>query len=92
MAASALVAQGQLNPIGVIAAGATGAAIGDQFYFYLLRRRLPRWMGRFPRLARRAEPLVGRVRKHQTAIFPPSRRHWKPLSQSPGILAVRYEN
>jgi membrane protein DedA with SNARE-associated domain len=68
VAASALVAQGQLNPIGVIAAGATGAAIGDQFYFYLLRRRLPGWVGRFPALARRAEPLVGRVRKHQTAM------------------------
>ena len=57
-----------LNPIGVIVAGATGAAIGDQFYFYLLRGRLPRWMGRFPALARRAEPLVARVRRHQVAM------------------------
>ncbi len=58
VAASALVAQGQLNPIGVIAAGATGAAIGDQFYFYLLRGRLPRWVGHFPALARRARAFV----------------------------------
>ena len=31
------------EPIGVIAAGASGAALGDQFYFYLLRGRLQRW-------------------------------------------------
>lgn len=64
VAASALVAHGQLNAIGVIAAGATGAAIGDQFYFYALRGRLSRWVSRFPKIVRRAEPLIGRVRRH----------------------------
>ncbi len=64
VAACALVAHGQLNPAAVIASGATGAAIGDQFYFYLLRGRLERWIGRFPALARRAEPLVAHVRRH----------------------------
>jgi membrane protein DedA with SNARE-associated domain len=68
VAASALVAQGVLNPLAVIAAGTMGAAIGDQFYFYLLRGRLARWLARFPKVARRAEPLVGRVRRHQAAM------------------------
>ena len=31
--AAALVAQGQLNPFGVLVAGALGAATGDQAYF-----------------------------------------------------------
>jgi membrane protein DedA with SNARE-associated domain len=66
--AAALVANGHLNAVGVIIAGASGAAIGDQFYFYLLRGRLTRWVGRFPALARRAEPLVARVRRHDSAM------------------------
>ena len=68
VAAATLVAQGALNPIGVIAAGTLGAAVGDQFYFYLLRGRLARWVARFPTIARRAEPLVGRVRRRQAAM------------------------
>ncbi len=68
VAASALVAHGRLHPLGVILAGATGAAIGDQLYFYALRGRLARWVGRFPSIKRRAEPLVGRVRRHETAM------------------------
>jgi membrane protein DedA with SNARE-associated domain len=68
VAASALVAHGQLHAIGVIVAGATGAAIGDQFYFYALRGRLSRWLNRFPKVVRRAEPLVGHVRRHQAAM------------------------
>jgi membrane protein DedA with SNARE-associated domain len=68
VAASALVAHGQLNAIGVIAAGATGASIGDQFYFYALRGRLARWVNRFPNAVRRAQPLIARVRKHQAAM------------------------
>ena len=35
--AAALVSQGMLDPVAVIAAGATGAALGDQFYFYAFR-------------------------------------------------------
>ena len=49
VAAAALVAHGVLDPAGVIVAGTFGAAIGDQFYFYLLRGRLARWVARFPR-------------------------------------------
>jgi membrane protein DedA with SNARE-associated domain len=68
VAASALVAHGQLHAIGVIAAGATGASIGDQIYFYALRGRLSRLVNRFPKVARRAEALIGRVRRHQAAM------------------------
>ena len=37
VAAATLVGQGYLNPLGVALAGTAGAALGDQFYFYLLR-------------------------------------------------------
>jgi membrane protein DedA with SNARE-associated domain len=68
VAAATLVAHGRLNPAGVILAGAIGAAVGDQFYFYLLRGRLPRWAARFPAVERRAKPLVARVRRHEAAM------------------------
>ncbi len=68
VAAAALVAHGRLDPTAVILAGAAGAAIGDQLYFYVLRGRLARWVGRFPSLERRAGPLVARVRRHETAM------------------------
>ena len=68
VAASALVAEGRLNALAVILAGATGAAMGDQFYFYLLRRRLTRWIERFPAISRRTQRLTGVVRRHQTAM------------------------
>lgn len=64
--ASMLVSQGRLNPFGVLVAGAIGAAIGDQFYFYALRGRLHRWVERFPNIARRGHILVERVRRHET--------------------------
>jgi membrane protein DedA with SNARE-associated domain len=63
--AATLVGRGYLDPIGVIAAGAVGAAAGDQFYFYLLRGRLRRWMDRFESIARRGHRLAARVQRHQ---------------------------
>lgn len=63
--ASALVGQGLLDPFGVLLAGAAGAAIGDQAYFYLLRGRLSRLLDRIRPLAQRREWLVGRVRRHE---------------------------
>jgi membrane protein DedA with SNARE-associated domain len=66
VAASALVAQGQLNAAGVLVCGAIGAAIGDQAYFYVFRGRLPRWMARYPSLQQKAAPLLDRVRRHQS--------------------------
>jgi len=68
VAAATLVAHGTLSPLGVVAAGTVGTAVGDQFYFYLLRGRLTRWLSRFPKIARRAEPLVGHVRRHEVPM------------------------
>ncbi len=66
--AAALVAQGQLHPLGVLVSGAIGAAIGDQAYFYAFRRRLPRWLSRYPSLQQRAAPLVDLVGRHATLM------------------------
>jgi membrane-associated protein len=66
--AAVLVAHGQLHPAGVVLAGAAGAAIGDQAYFYVFRGHLPRWLARFPSLEQKAAPLVERVRRHQTLM------------------------
>lgn len=66
--AAALVAQGQLNPLGVLTAGTLGAAIGDQAFFYLFRGRLPRWVGRYPSLEQKTRPLVSRVRRHDSLM------------------------
>lgn len=68
IAAAALVSQGLLNPAAVVAAGAAGAALGDQFYFYMLRGPLRRWLGRRPTLAAKSERLVEVVRRHDTAM------------------------
>ena len=66
--AAALVAQGQLNPVGVLVSGAIGASIGDQAYFYVFRGRLPRWVARYPSLQEKAAPLVDRVRRHDSLM------------------------
>lgn len=62
--AAALVAHGQLDPVAVLVAGAVGAAIGDQAFFYLFRGRLPRWLARYPSLEVKTAPLLERVRRH----------------------------
>jgi len=64
IAAATLVAQGTLNPGGVLVCGAIGAAIGDQAYFYLFRGRLARWIARYPSIEQKAMPLLGLVRRH----------------------------
>jgi membrane protein DedA with SNARE-associated domain len=68
VATSVLVATGKLSAGGVITAGALGAASGDQLYFYLLRGRLDRWLGRVRLIAARQAAIVARVRAHQTAM------------------------
>ena len=68
IAAAALVAEGQLNPLAVVAAGSLGATIGDQLCFYALRGRLSRWMARFPSLERKTAPLLDRVRRHDALM------------------------
>jgi membrane protein DedA with SNARE-associated domain len=68
IAAAALVAEGRLHPLGVLVAGALGAATGDQAYFYLFRGRLPQWLARYPSLQRKTAPLVDRVRRHASLM------------------------
>jgi undecaprenyl-diphosphatase len=68
VAAATLVAHGQLNPLWVVIAGATGAAAGDQAFFYLFRGRLARWTARYPSLERTAAPLVAMVRRRATLM------------------------
>jgi len=64
IAAAALVADGRLNPFGVVLAGSLGATIGDQVFFYALRGRLARFMARYPSLEQKTAPLLDRVRRH----------------------------
>ena len=66
--AATLVAEGRLDPSAVLIAGAIGAAIGDQTFFYLFRRRLPHWLARYPSLQRKTGPLVERVRRHASLM------------------------
>ena len=68
IAAAALVGEGRLNALGVLVCGAVGASIGDQAFFYAFRGRLPRWMARYPVLQRKAEPLIDRVRRHDSVM------------------------
>ncbi len=65
VAAATLVSHQRLDPMAVIVAGAAGAALGDQFYFYVFRGRLRRWIHRVPGAARRARWLEARVRRHE---------------------------
>lgn len=67
-AAAVLVGRGHLNALAVVLAGTAGASVGDQFYFYLLRGRLRRWIGRYRSIARRADALVGPVQRHQMSM------------------------
>jgi membrane protein DedA with SNARE-associated domain len=74
--AAALVSLGMLDPVAVIAAGAMGAALGDQFYFYAFRGSfgglktgpLARWLGRKPAVAAKSTQLIDLVRRHDTAM------------------------
>jgi len=64
--AATLVARGYLDPLKVTAAGAIGAAIGDQFYFYVFRGRVSIWLDRIPAIATRGRALAMKVRRHET--------------------------
>ena len=68
MAAAALVAEGRLHPLPVLVAGALGATIGDQAYFYLFRGSVPRWLARYPSLQQNVAPLIDRVRRHDSLM------------------------
>jgi membrane protein DedA with SNARE-associated domain len=68
VAACALIAAGHLSPLPVIVAGALGAAIGDQAFFFVFRKRLNSWVARFPALERKTAPLVIHVRRNATLM------------------------
>lgn len=69
VAASVLVATGRLHPLGVLVAGALGAATGDQIYFYLFRGRVDRWLARLRLIAARHEVIVARVRRYESLMI-----------------------
>ncbi len=73
VAASVLAGRGELNPLGVLIAGALGGSAGDQFFYYVLRGRLHRWLDRFPSIARHHRTIVARVKRHSTAMVLVSR-------------------
>lgn len=66
--AGVLASRGQLNWLGVLVAAALGGSTGDQFFFYVLRGRLERWLSRFPSLVRRHALIAHRVRQHDTLM------------------------
>lgn len=55
---------GKLHWAGVVLAGALGGSTGDQFWFYLLRKRV-HWLDRYPRLGKHRDAVVDRVKAHQ---------------------------
>jgi len=64
VSALVLVYLGRLNPAAVFVAGAAGGSAGDQFYFYVLRTGLVRWLDRFPSLLRRREKIRDKVSRN----------------------------
>ena len=58
---------GKLNWAGVWCAGALGGSLGDQFWFYLLRRRI-HWLDRFPKLAKYHDAVSERVHAHEALM------------------------
>lgn len=59
---------GKLHWAGVLVAGALGGSTGDQFWFYLLRRRI-HWLDRYPWLAKHRDAVVQRVTDHQDLML-----------------------
>jgi len=55
---------GKLNWAIVWGAGALGGSLGDQFWFYLLRKRI-HWLDRYPALAKRCDAVSERVHAHE---------------------------
>jgi membrane protein DedA with SNARE-associated domain len=69
VAASVLVASGQLERWPVLVSGALGAATGDQMYFYALRGRIAGWLTRFAPIAARQNAIVARVQRHRSLMI-----------------------
>jgi membrane protein DedA with SNARE-associated domain len=68
----ARVMAGDLPWFPVMVAGALGGAAGDQFWFYLLRKRI-HWFDRYPRLAKYRSRISARMHSHETGILLVSR-------------------
>jgi len=66
--AAALALQGHLHSVGVVVAGATGAALGDQVTFWLLRGRLRSWLDRRASIARAGHVLTAAVLRHRVPL------------------------
>jgi membrane protein DedA with SNARE-associated domain len=69
IAACVLVSLGRLNPAGVFLAAALGGSLGDQIYFYCLRGRLRRWLGRFIKVDNRNAWVAEFVKRHSVAMI-----------------------
>ena len=69
VAASVLVAAGQLNALLVMTFGALGAATGDQMFFYAFRGRIAGWLTRSKAIAARHAAIVARVRHRQSLMI-----------------------
>ena len=67
--ATVLVHTGHLDGTGVYVAAALGGSVGDQIYFYALRGRVQSWLDRVPMWARRRDRIIGRVRRHASAMI-----------------------
>jgi membrane protein DedA with SNARE-associated domain len=67
--AAVLVGLGRLDAMPVLIAGAVGASLGDQFYFYLLKGRLRGLLDRVGPLVRRRPAIVAAVRRSETLII-----------------------
>jgi membrane protein DedA with SNARE-associated domain len=70
--ASADAVSGKLFWPFVLVAGALGGAIGDQLWFYLLRKRI-HWLDRYPKLRRYRDVVMRRVHQNETALILVSR-------------------
>ena len=76
VAASVLVASGQLHYLAVLVAGALGAATGDQLYFYGLR-------GRWKAGWRAVRPVASRRETSSSRACAVTRSGWSSPSASP---------
>jgi membrane protein DedA with SNARE-associated domain len=56
----------------VLLAGAAGGSIGDQIWFYLLRRRI-HWLDRYPKLRQFRDTVMDRVHHNETGLLLVSR-------------------
>ena len=68
-----LVSQGKLSAVGVLLAAALGGSLGDQVYFYALRGRVSKWLGRIRIVAQSRERFVTHIRRHSTRMILASR-------------------